>query len=743
MYIQFCDFYDILEHYVKKGSMFKGKNATKILFDYLFASYTTDHPVNLDSIRKMVGNGRQVKQEIKDYYEEAGVEQLASDILENVFPVLVSTRAFAEALYGTIQFDLDLKMILKSTGVRTIPEEDGMELALYVAEVLYVIMNRPHIPFGKDGTLDYPKWMSPKAGFRLISRRVPKPSTYFIGRNKELEKLHNQLGKEHEVFVWGVHGIGKSELAYQYCKEYKDTYDNILYVNSTGNLRENICTLQIIGAVPNTGDMFRDLVYCLRCLREDTLLVIDNLNTIAQHEDDWEVVRQCGCKLLVTTRCTELGTDATDYMELEEIKDMRSLISLVKAISGNKHLNTNILRVIINTMHKHTTAVVLLGMLLQKDCHTTGEILRTLNMRKLKSFFSDKLFFDNKKDSFYGHLRTLFHLFRFEETEREALQNMVLMPENGIPLKMFAKWMELENTDIIGGLIDQGMIQRENFNDDDCYQYLVSLKPIIRELASEELTPSFRTCAPLIRNTVHSMHLLMDSEADPYLLQISQEVIEWAKKDDIPVYIDYLHKSFELAVRWNNKTAMQKIADTLAYEVVETPYGTNVDKALMQDYQAALQEEPQRAIAFRKSAYSLLDLGQTEHKRLGAEIIDHIAGDYAEMNDWIMAKKYSDMSWAMFRELGMLGKPEIIPFACRRGSILSHVDNTKKGMDMLHQMENYLNNNEAHPTQNRVVLQTALSDAYRAMGDKDKSRKYMQEAKKSFDSLQSRIKNKL
>lgn len=739
MYIQFSDFYQILKHYDTNKSKFKERGDKDILFNCLFASYTKDYEVNYDSIRKMIRNERPVNQKIRDYYEKNGVEQLKTDILENVFPELISPRAFAAALSRTILYDSDLMELLKSNGAELIPKEGDKELALYVANVLYVVINRPHYPATKDGKIAFPEWISPQLNFRLISKRVPKASDYFVGRNKELRKLKELLDEGHEVFVWGIPGIGKSELVYQYCEEYSDEYNNILYINSTGKLREDICTLQIIGATPDTGDMFRDILFCLSRLREDTLLVIDNLNTLTRQEElCWKEVLECGCKLLVTTQYNMEEHGAHYHFELEEIKDMRSLISLVKFISKNKNLSTNVLKRIIKTVHRHTTAVVLLGMLLQRDRHTTGEILRALNLRKLKDFFGEKLFFANKKDSFRGHLRTLFYLFRFQGLEREVLKNMVLMPGSGVPLKYFEKWTALEDTDVVDGLVDQGMIQGESADDANGYQYLISLKPIIRELASEEFTPSIQNCATLIRNTAQTMHLLMDRREDCFLLQLAQEVIAWAKIDDIPVYIDYLHKSFELTARQNHKTGMQEIADALALILDETTYGMNVDKALMQDYQAAAsQGNPRRAIAFRKSAFSLLDLDNTEERRLGAEILDRISGNFAEMNEWDQARKYSDLCWAMFRELGMLEKMDIFPFACRRGVILCYGDEVEGGLSMLHKIEEYVTKNETQPTQNRLIVQTALSEAYEAAGNMEKSKKYMQESQKSLVSLKN------
>lgn len=741
MYIQFCNFYDILEHCVKNRSLLKKKDSAKILFDYIFASYTKDYPINPDSARKMANNERQIKQEILGFYEEAGIETLAGDILDNVFPELVSARAFAKKLNRAIQFDLDLKENLKYTGTSRVPEKDGMALALYVAEVLFAIMRRPHVPYNKDGTLDLPEWLCPKFRFRLVSRSCPKPSSRFIGRNKELKKLHDQLEKRHEVFLWGLHGIGKSELAYEYCERYRQTYDNILYIHSTGNLRADICTLQIYGGFPYTGDMFRDLLYALQCPQEKTLLIIDNLNLIPSSEEGWASIQQCGCKLLVTTRCKPQGPDVSNWMKLGAIKDMRSLIALVKAISQNKHLNTDILKKIIKTVHRHTTAVVLLAMLLEKGRYTTGEILRKLQPRNLKDFIKDKIFFRYREDSFYEHLRTLFHLFQFEGLERDALQNMVLVPETGIPLRLFEKWTELHDRNIMDGLLKHGMVYDNHSNTNKSHQHLVSLRPILRELACEEFTPSFKTCATLIRNTACAMNLLIDDDTSQYLLELSQEVIDWAKKDDIPAYIDYLKKCFEAAARQENRDAMKKIVGALDAAIEKTVDPTNIDRALLEDYRATLEGNPTTAIRHRLTAITFLDASQNDEKWLMAEILDHIAGDYSEKCDWSMAKQYSDMSSAILTELCPLTIPDVFPFACRRGVIFCKLGAVDEGMKLLHQMEEFLQMCDAAPTLNHVYMHSALADAYYAIEDHENEKKHIDLVHNMLSLVQKMMQN--
>ena len=55
---------------------------------------------------------------------------------------------------------------------------------------------------------------------------VPKPCRHFCGRETDLENIHELLKENDKIFLTGVAGIGKSELAKMYAEKYKNEYIN-------------------------------------------------------------------------------------------------------------------------------------------------------------------------------------------------------------------------------------------------------------------------------------------------------------------------------------------------------------------------------------------------------------------------------------------------------------------------------------------------------------------------------------
>ena len=86
------------------------------------------------------------------------------------------------------------------------------------------------------------------------------------------------------MFLHGIAGIGKSELAKAYAKQYKKEYTNILYIIYSGDLMSDITGMDFSDDLPEDTDdeRFRKHNRFLRSLKEDTLIIIDNFNTTAK-----------------------------------------------------------------------------------------------------------------------------------------------------------------------------------------------------------------------------------------------------------------------------------------------------------------------------------------------------------------------------------------------------------------------------------------------------------------------------
>jgi len=129
--------------------------------------------------------------------------------------------------------------------------------------------------------------LSPAVKDFIYDGGTPKPCRHFCGRDNELVTLHQLLCSHGKVFLQGIAGIGKSELAKAYAKIHSKEYTNILYLSYTGNLKQDISDMDFADDLPDDDneERFRKHNRFLRTLKEDTLFIIDNFNTKKAFEE--------------------------------------------------------------------------------------------------------------------------------------------------------------------------------------------------------------------------------------------------------------------------------------------------------------------------------------------------------------------------------------------------------------------------------------------------------------------------
>ena len=112
------------------------------------------------------------------------------------------------------------------------------------------------------------------------------PRSIFLGREKEIAETAALLEQGNAVFLQGMGGIGKSEIAKAYAKQYRDRYDTMIFADYTTSLEDLVCgeELPISHLRRAEGEdqkswynrklgVFRSLA------NERTLLIVDNFDT--------------------------------------------------------------------------------------------------------------------------------------------------------------------------------------------------------------------------------------------------------------------------------------------------------------------------------------------------------------------------------------------------------------------------------------------------------------------------------
>lgn len=316
------------------------------------------------------------------YMDNHKRNQLAADMHWNVLPLMYDSAMAVQEVYNILVQDTTISDKLKNRLLQNYPCETEMDEAMFLTSALCFGMERTFVKRDTNTkNLLSTGNLSPIVQDFIYDGGVPKPCRYFCGRDDELAILHQLLCDHGKVFLQGIAGIGKSELAKAYAKQRNKEYTNILYLAYTGDLKQDIIDMDFADDLPNDDDeeRFRKHNRFLRTLKEDTLLIIDNFNVTATQDGLLSVVMKYRCRILFTTRSRFNNYTS---MTLEEIADTEALVGLMGCFYSYAEKYRPVLEQIIQTVHSHTLAVEMSARLLENGIMEPMLLLNKLKEEK-------------------------------------------------------------------------------------------------------------------------------------------------------------------------------------------------------------------------------------------------------------------------------------------------------------------------------------------------------------------------
>ena len=350
-----------------------------------------------------------------------------------------------------------------------------------------------------------------------LKSSLPAVQNFFVGREDEIEEIHEKLRENNVLFLKGIGGIGKSELAKQYARAYKKEYDVIIfapYLNNTKMLIQNDVSIPLFNfhEYPGeTSDKYYERKFhkLQELCDERTLFIVDNLDS----DEDENITKlfDLQCKVLVTTRM-----DFSDYgygqqLNLDAIKNRKEVRSIfnkyyTKALTNEEDACVDD---IIDLIAGHTMTVELLAKQMIAGRVTPNKMLAKLKEGGISESGKEKVRIGKDgilaAQSAYAHIQTLFDLSELEEKEKYVLTNLSLIPHTGILTELFYDWCELEDYEAINRLVIEGWIRLEEEKD------YISLHPVVNDIIEVAFYDTLYE-----NNLIYNFSVYVSNESDDY-----------------------------------------------------------------------------------------------------------------------------------------------------------------------------------------------------------------------------------
>lgn len=219
-------------------------------------------------------------------------------------------------------------------------------------------------------------------GKRFIIDEPPACFNTFVGRDTELTQINEKLQGANPVFITGMKGIGKTELARNYARRFRNNYDVIRFAEYDNSLAELISSGELI-AIENNNDEAITINSFAGLLDERTLLIIDNYHISDGNPSDeglFDALASQKCKLLVTTyeNAQDLY-EAAEWIELGELNTAEQYRLFEKEYGESlSDRDSKLALQILKEIRGFTLLIPLIAKMLKNSSRSFEDILRMI-----------------------------------------------------------------------------------------------------------------------------------------------------------------------------------------------------------------------------------------------------------------------------------------------------------------------------------------------------------------------------
>ena len=397
--------------------------------------------------------------------------------------------------------------------------------------------------------------------FKLESTPSVIPKSVFCGRDEVLEQIKQIFDSgERVLFLQGIGGIGKTEIAKQYAKRNKTQYDTVIYATYNNTIVELVSSQVSFKIEPffprhvlDDGTQESDISFFNRKLdlireitNERTLIIIDNFDVM--DDEHLSELLDANYKLLITTRCDYSRLYPTIKIEpLDNIEQLKNVF--LQNYDGymvdkdDPHLEE-----LIELVNRHTYTIELIAQHMENSGQTTEEMINMLKGEGIVSL-NEQVRSVDKSHVAYENLLRMFKVFNLSDEEKTVLQYLSLMPLSGVNVKDFRDWLGLQSLKVVKGLENRSWVVSASNG--------IALHPIIRDviryelpLKDEDAVPFFKAFNETIKEE-KSWHFSIDLKS--YYADISTEILGVFKT--INEYTEELYRNIELLFSFSVKPA--------------------------------------------------------------------------------------------------------------------------------------------------------------------------------------------
>ncbi len=340
--------------------------------------------------------------------------------------------------------------------------------------------------------------------YQLVSKR-PSVRTVFEGRDDVLNQIHYFFEEGNRVlFLRGIGGIGKSELAKQYAKRFATNFDHVIFVTYKSSLEKLFCEqtaiiIKNLNPLQDEGDraFFKRKLKILQALaNERTLLILDNFDT--DFDPDLEEFLNASYRVIITTRNAHPAYPTITIRPIGIPEALRSIFEQNYRLdeADNPHILDEdwvIIERIFAEVEYHTYAIELIAKQMRASRLSAQNILDSLTAGQFRTKITEPIQGTETEKTAFEHIRALFNISQLDAEEQKLMMYLSLMGTQGISASRFIEWSGLNSYETLNRLLQRSWIRSDQ---DERF----SLHPLVKEVVQDMTVPTTINCRQFLWN---------------------------------------------------------------------------------------------------------------------------------------------------------------------------------------------------------------------------------------------------
>lgn len=452
------------------------------------------------------------------------------------------------------------------------------------------------------------------------------------------------------MFLTGIGGIGKSELAKRYANRYKKEYENVIYLRYTDNLKKTITGLNFVDDNWEMSEEKRFLEHYnfFKMLNGKTLVILDNFDTLPEHEALFHEFLNMKFQLLVTTRS---HLDGVSCYNINEIMELENLLEIFYAYMPKSRDKESVVIEIIEEVYHHTLTVEMAAKTLQAAHMEPEQLLIELRKEGIRLSNPNKISVtkdaETKRERLYCHIQTLFQLQKLSVAYRDLLRYMTLMPEQGILCEVFHKWLHTNDYNSMNELVDLGWVQLDEQRE------AISLHPMLYEVIKAFEMPKFSNCGVVLRGIfLDCLFYGLDLPYYREILNTIESIYLNIEVDDIASACYFMDSAISYLEKYSNVDGMEQILDVME-QYIQIGRQHRTETALYYCYRGGIElrrGNNQRAIRFFENGVVYAEPVDSNYAKLASNLYCNLGTVYTRTGN-LKAGKENMMKAARIRKL--------------------------------------------------------------------------------------------